>query len=110
MEGHLFRVLFSRCEELASNSFFHQDFSFPCLVLLQTISNPATKSAVLACGAVLLANSDVAWIPMAQYYHIQTIHIIQMSLMSSGREQNLSAIMLLHLYEVRYFISQVNIC
>jgi len=110
IEGHLLQVLFSRCEELASNSFFHQDLSFPSLLLPQTISNPTTKSAVLACGAVLLANYDVAWVPMSQYYHTQTIHIIQTSLMSSGREQNLSAIMLLHLYEVRSFTSQVNIC
>ena len=110
LEEYMFQALMSRCEALTSNSYFNKNFSFPSLVVPLTISFPATKSAVLACGAVLLANLDIAWIPMAQYYHTQTIQIIQTSLMSNGREEIVSAIMLLHLYEVDYFTSQIDLC
>ncbi|CZR50363.1 uncharacterized protein PAC_00235 [Phialocephala subalpina] len=100
IEKHLFHALTSRSEAITSNTSLLRDFSFSSLLPPLSLWYPVTRSAALACGAVLLANSiDAAWLPIAQYYHTQTIHAIRTSLLRDGGEQNLPAVLLLHLYE-----------
>lgn len=98
---HLFQILISRSQAITSNTSLPPEFSFSCLLLTLVNSYPATRSGALACGAALLANStDKLWLPLAQYYHNQTIQSIRVSLLENGGQENLSAVLLLHLYEV----------
>lgn len=108
IEQYLLYALTTRSEAITSITSLPQDMSFSSLLQPLVLPYSATRSAALACGAVLLANlTDAAWLPIACYHHTRAIRIIRDSLMTGSSEQNLSAVLLLHLYEVHYLLCEV---